>query len=128
VNTLGLSHRVTISEQNLHELLPLSSLVISEDTTAGMEAMFWGKILVHAHFTASEPTLPIVAYGAALPANCAEELVSSILKAQQLTIEERHAIQKGQAEFIRDFAGVCDGSAGARVLSCLEDLLGARVS
>lgn len=48
-----LSDRIEIlpSKVRLETLFPKASIVITEDSTSGMDAMFWGKVLVHTHFS-----------------------------------------------------------------------------
>lgn len=112
-----LASRVEISSQSLHTLFPQASTVITEDSTAGLEAMFWGKPLVHAHFTASKPAVPFVEYGAALPAYSDEMLQAALDRSQTLTPPEQEQLLQAQRYFLQDFAGPCDGQAAQRVVA-----------
>lgn len=123
VEQIGYTDRVMIVEQNIHELFPEVKLVISEDTTTGMEAMFWGRPLVHAHFSKSMPTMPFVEYGAALPGFNEEDLIESIGAMHSMTLQDLQKFYDGQTKFLMDFAGLCDGKATERVVKFVVDVL-----
>jgi hypothetical protein len=123
INQQQLSDRAEISTASVQSLLPQASLVISEDSTAGLEAMFWGKLLIHAHFAACKPTLPFAAYGAALPAYSAELLQSALEHAPFLTAIERDRMLEGQRHFATDYAGLCDGQAHERMLALISEVM-----
>ncbi len=114
----GLGDRVVMTGERPLDLFDGASLVFTEDSTAGLEAMFWGKPLVHVHFAPSEPTLPLVDYGAALPGRCAVTLADSIARAE-MTPAATAGMLDGQRRFLRDFAGPCDGHAADRVRAFL---------
>lgn len=122
----GMQDRVRVTDDNIHRLIPDSTIVITEDSTAGMEAMFWGKPLVHAHFAESVPTVPFVPYGAALPGFCPDELVASLIKVKQLTQAETREICEAQRAFLSGFAGPCDGRSGDRVVGLVHDIINRR--
>lgn len=115
VRTHASGCRVAILDTPVPDLLPSSGIVISEDTTAGMEAMFLGKRVVHAHFAASPPTVGYVAYRAALPGFDPDELAKSLRLASHLRGAEAVAMLDGQRAFLFDHAGPCDGNAASRV-------------
>lgn len=115
--------RVKILNTDVQTLIPGTKTVISEDSTAGMEAMFGGKVVVHVHFAESSPTMPFVEYMAALPAFSAEMLQESLRHAECLTPGECNRMIEGQREFITDHAGPCDGEAAQRVISFISDVL-----
>ena len=119
--------RVKIVEEPLRQLLPRASVVISEDSTAGMEAMFWGKRLVHAHFASSPPVLPFVEYEAALPAFSTDQLRKSLYGAETMNEEELTRMRVGQQRFLEDYAGPRDGKSAARVLSFVMEALADRI-
>ena len=77
---------------SIHGLLSESSVVITEDSTAGMEAMFWGKVLIHAHFAQSPPVMPFVEYGASLPAFSGEMLFESLHYIYQKFPEQKRPV------------------------------------
>ncbi len=111
----GLGERAQIVDAPPLELIPHASVVISEDSTAGMEAMFLGKPLVHAHFAPTPPTMAFVGYDAALPGFDAAQLARSIASAEQLDSADQAHMLDGQRRFLQDHAGPCDGRAAQRV-------------
>ncbi|MBD3882069.1 hypothetical protein IFO70_09895 [Phormidium tenue FACHB-886] len=119
----GLMHQVKLATASVPTLLPNASLVISEDSTAGLEAMFWGKRVIHAHFAACPPTVPFAAYDAALPAYSAEMLQMALAQVQQLTPVQHSQMLQGQRSFLEDYAGVCDGLAHQRILSLITEVV-----
>ena len=118
----GLGDRIEIVQSSVQSLLAGATYVISEDSTAGLEAMFFGKVVIHAHFAASKPTLPFVQYEAALPGYSVELLEDSLERAGQLTAIEQDTLLQGQRQFIQDYAGACDGQAHQRVFSRISAL------
>lgn len=119
----GMGDRVTITRDPLDDLMPQFDVVISEDSTAAMEAMFYGKIVVHAHFAASPPALPLVDYAAALPANNSERLQASLREIKELTSPQKDRLFQGQRNFIRDYAGPLDGKASQRVSALIHQTI-----
>ncbi|MBD1856057.1 MULTISPECIES: hypothetical protein [Leptolyngbya] len=116
-------HRVLMSSDSVRSLLPEASVVISEDSTVGLEAMFFGKIVVHAHFAASEPVMPFVKYQAALPGYTAEMLRTTLENLEQVTEAQAKQLFAGQCRLIQDFAGDCDGQALKRVTAMIQRIL-----
>lgn len=124
--THPLQHRITISNLPLQSLLPDARLVITEDSTAGMEAMFLGKPVILAHFAASPPVTPYVTYGSALPAFSAAMLQAALLKIQQMTVREGDRLLHGQRAFLLEFAGACDGQALEQMMAFILEVLQSR--
>ncbi|NJR74919.1 MAG: hypothetical protein HC773_17345 [Scytonema sp. CRU_2_7] len=115
--------RVEVSSASVQSLLPRASIVISEDSTAGLEAMFFGKVVIYAHFADSQPVMPFVNYGAALPGYSPEEIWDSLQRGQQLTTIEQNNILQGQINFLRDYTGPCDGNAHQRISAFISSVL-----
>ena len=115
-----MSDRIALTRESLDQQIPKANIVISEDSTAALEAMFFGKILIHAHFAPSPPVLPLVQYSAALPANTPELLQDSLSKATALSAEQANQLFTGQRSFIRDYAGPLDGQATQRVSTLIK--------
>jgi Capsule polysaccharide biosynthesis protein len=118
-----LGDRVELATASVTALLPEASLVISEDSTAGLDAMFSGKVLVHAHFAATPPVLPLGEYGAALPAYSTAMLQDALRQAQTLTSAQAASLLQGQRRFLQDYAGDCDGQATHRLAALVYDVL-----
>jgi hypothetical protein len=116
-NKLG--DRVMIDRRPLQIVLPQASVVITEDTTAGMDAMFFRKPMVHVRFSDTAPVLPFVEYGAALPAFDSNELLASVAM-----VDSRGPNNRCQAmsRFLLDHAGPCDGGAAQRLTELILDV------
>jgi len=110
----GMHDRVRVPDDALFDLLRDASLVVSEDSTAGMDAMMMGKVVIHAHFAAALPAMPFVEYGAALPGFSAAQLARSLRAAGRFAEPDLMTLQKNQRRFLRDFAGPVDGRAAER--------------
>ncbi|MFP4500596.1 MAG: hypothetical protein ACLFTT_06305 [Candidatus Hydrogenedentota bacterium] len=119
----GLGERAQIVDTPPMQLFPAASVVISEDSTAGMEAMLLGKPVVHAHFAPAPPTMAFVDYDAALPGFNPLELAESIVTAENLDEAAQKAMLAGQRRFIEDHAGPCDGKAAERVREFILEIL-----
>jgi hypothetical protein len=118
-----LSERVRVSTDAVWPLMAQAELLITEDSTAGMDAMLLGKPLVHVHFAESAPVMPFVSFGAALPAFDEQDLVDAVRKAHCLSEDERSAMQSGQDAFLRHAVGERDGCASMRAARFVEDVL-----
>jgi Capsule polysaccharide biosynthesis protein len=123
VDSYKLGDRVEVTNANVQSLFPRASIVISEDSTTGLEAMFFGKVVIHAHFADSPPVMPFVDYGAALPGYSPEDIWDSLQRGQLLTIIEQNNILQGQINFLRDYTGSCDGNSHQRILSFISSVL-----
>jgi UDP-N-acetylglucosamine 2-epimerase len=117
----GVFERVHLIDCPLEQAFELAEFVISEDSTAGLEAMLAGKILVHAHFAPCTTTVPFVEYGAALPGNTPEILLTSIAKAANLDKTSKSNLKAGQRKFIEEFAGDLDCNASGRLITLIEE-------
>jgi hypothetical protein len=116
--------RVQIVDTPPKMLFARAGVVITEDTTAGMEAMFEGKRVVHAHFAPTPPTVDYVGYDAALPGFSAPQLADSLRHAAMLVSAEASAMLDGQRRFLLAHAGPCDGRAGERVRDFILNVMG----
>ena len=115
--------QIKIGKDPLQKLLPSASIVFTEDSTGGMEAMFFGKPLVHVHFTITEPTMPFTEYEAAVPVFDSEELTEAISRIQSFHSLEQKKMVAGQRGFLSDYAGPLDGKATQRILSFIKNFL-----
>ncbi len=118
-----LNERVSLSSEPIRSLFPNASVVISEDSTVGLEAMFFGKVVIHAHFAASDPVIPYVEYNAALPGYSQELLQTSLQKFEHLTEEQQRTLLTGQRRFLQTYSGSEDGTARSQVLSMIHSVL-----
>jgi len=118
-----IADRVAVSGRRIEKLLNRAKLVITEDSTAGMDAMFAGKIVVFAHFAASEPVTPFAEYGAALPAYGPNRLHKALTDASNMSPEALDHMRAAQRTFIEDHAGPRDGRAGDRFVAFVSRVL-----
>jgi len=118
-----LKDRIKISNSKLETLIPKANAVITEDSTAGMDAMFFGKIVIHAHFAKTSPATPFIEYGAALPAYSKDMLRRALQHAPHLTESESVKMLEAQRTFIRDHAGPCDGKQDQRIITFIHEVL-----
>lgn len=109
----GLGDRIAFATGGMAPALDAADVVVTEDSTAALDAMLKGKPLVHAHFAPTPPALPLAPYRAALPGGDTATLRDSLLA---LT-EADGSLFAGQRRFIDDFAGPLDGKSRARVLA-----------
>ncbi len=119
----GLSDRVTVTHRPLQTCLPNTDIVISEDSTAAVEAMFFGRPVVHAHFAPSPPVLPLAPYQAALPAHNAKTLLAALQQTQSMDKTARKTMLNGQQRFVYDYIGQLDGQATQRVTDLIEQII-----
>lgn len=115
-------HRVTISCLDPDKLFPSASVIMTEDTTAALEAMFHAKPLIHVYSAATPPVLPLVSMKAALPGHDSESLADSLRKLSRLTQAGRRAMDNGQKEFI-DLYHPLRGNATQRLKCLVTDSL-----
>ncbi|WP_338733319.1 capsular polysaccharide export protein, LipB/KpsS family [Mangrovimonas cancribranchiae] len=99
----NVSSRVTLLNDSLDKIIEQVSVVITEDTTAGIEAIRSFKPCVHAHFSKSNPVLPLVTYHAALPGFAPSELYKSLERSLVLSEEDFEVMMKGQIKFMESF-------------------------
>jgi hypothetical protein len=123
IDERGMGSRVHLVHDSIEALISRASIVFSEDSTAGMDGMFAAKPLIHLHFAPVSPAMPFVEYAAALPGFNSEELLCSIEATLSANRGAAAHMLDGQIAFLRDFAGPCDGHAGARLAESLKRLL-----
>ncbi len=112
--------RVSINKkETAQSLLPKASLVLTENSTAGLDAMFWGKILVYIHFDSSEPYMAYGTDGAALPAYSVKMLNEVLEGYAKLDAEKLKEMAIRQKEFLDKYAGPLEGNA----IECIKDLI-----
>lgn len=115
-----------VIDDTVTNLLAKAGVVVTEDSTAGMDAMLLGRVVVHAHFSPAATVMPFVDYGAALPGFTPAELADSVHRATSLARGERDAMRTGQARFLDDFAGPRDRQAGSRFAAFVEEVVNRR--
>lgn len=119
---VGRRCRICANTEPLDAQLRSAKAVLSEDSSAALDAMWAGKPLIFAHFMPCTPTLPLLAYGAALDGSGEEPLLAA-LQALRSGIYDAVAMAEGQRRFVADFAGPLDGRAGERVAEFVSEVL-----
>jgi UDP-N-acetylglucosamine 2-epimerase len=119
IQSSSVEERIHLSSDNVEKLLPQASLVFTEDSTAGLDALFFGKVLIYLHFSKAQIVTPFLEYGAALAGLHERELLSAIQQAYSLSFKDRHRLLQAQRKFIHDFAGYCDGKFTERFNECI---------
>ena len=99
ISKSGLDTRVEIVNEPVESYFAKASVVVTEDSTAGVEAMLYNIPCIHAHFSKSEPVLPFVKSGVALAGYSHEELVNNLKKLFNLTQEKKEIIKINQQKF-----------------------------
>jgi len=118
----GMQNRVALTDMPVLDLLPQARVVITEDSTAGLEAMLFGKPLVHAHFAPSAPTAAFSEHGAALPALTHEGLGEALARMEAFSDADCAAMHAHQRRYLEAHAGPLDGGAMPRVAEALRAL------
>lgn len=110
---------------DIYNLIFWSDLVITLDSTAGIEAMIFDKPLITFNVTKREDRVPYAKKGAAVGLYRKEELlpaIKSILSDEDLIFKLKSARKK----FIEEYAYRVDGNSGNRVFDLVEDLMEAK--
>lgn len=123
IQEIGCSDGIKLVSGELWDYLPEAKVVITEDSTAGLEAMFFGKPILHVHFAPSKPTLPIVEYKAGFPGYSPEYLQQNLKNLLNLNQIQKQEMYIGQQAFIRDFAHALDGKSAERCMTFLNSIL-----
>ncbi|NDJ18746.1 hypothetical protein [Myxacorys almedinensis] len=123
IESHSVEDRVSIVSESVRSLFPDASVVISEDSTIGLEAMFFGKVLIHAHFAPSEPVIPLVQYNAALVGYSSKLLQTALQEVDHLSEAQQQQLFSGQRRFLQEYAGICDGQAQKRVTAMIQTVL-----
>lgn len=118
-----LEDRIKFVQGNFTHFLKSAKVVIVEDSTAALEAMFYGKPILHAHFAHREPVLPISRYGAGLPAYFPAQLEENLHALMHINDCQKQEMFKKQQEFINEYASNLDGKAASRCNEVIEKIL-----
>ena len=97
-----LEEKVTITNQSIKTLVKANSIIITEDSTAGVEALKYSLPCIHAHFANSNPVLPFLKYEAAYLATNPSELEDAFKKILNLSAIELQQMRLGQQKMITD--------------------------
>jgi len=103
IDKMNLSNQVELSTEKISKVLKEASIVVTEDSTAGVEALTYNLPCIHAHFANCKPVLPFVEYGAALSGKNSKELKSNLEKALNMSSKQLKTMNVGQQKMIKDF-------------------------
>lgn len=118
LNDFGCASRVSVASigSSLYENIRNADVVFTEDSTSGMEAMLFGKPIIHLSACKAGPVLPFIDYGAAFSGLSQESVEASATRLfKGMSKIEKVAMLRGQQNFLNDFCGVFDGKAAQRV-------------
>jgi hypothetical protein len=116
----GYCKTICLKNFNIYTLIYICDLVITLDSTVGLEAMFFDKPLIAVNLTKREDRVPYAKNGAAIGVYRESDLIPAIKTA--LTDNEAIAQLKNKREkFIEDYAYALDGRAGERILSFIRN-------
>ncbi len=118
-----MSDQISTCNDPLERCLSAANLVFTEDSTAGMDAMTRGKVLIHLHFCQTPPVVPFVDYKAAIPASNKTMLCEGIDVALDMDSSTLNTMFRGQRAFLRDHAGPCDSHARHRFRDFVASIL-----
>jgi len=113
------NNAVAVKDIDIYTLIYFSELVMTQDSTVGLEAMLFGKPLVTVNFTKREDRVPYFGKGAALGVYKEADLPSAIEK----TLADKETILKlkiGRSAFLEEYAYKIDGKANERILNLLK--------
>lgn len=102
---------VKVVSNGLNNALENVDLVICEDSTAIIDAMINGKLIILVHFADSDPTLPIKLFDAAPIARNKDELEKAINKILSLNDDDLLELQRKQDNFIEYCVGTIGGNS-----------------
>jgi hypothetical protein len=117
------NNAVATKKTDIYTLIYFSELVITQDSTVGLEAMVFDKPLITVNLTKRQDRVPYAEKGGAVGVYKGADLPSAVRQA--LTDEKTiSGLKAGRKEFIRDYAHALDGKARARAAGVLDMMCG----
>jgi hypothetical protein len=120
VENSGMSDRVRISMDSPMDLYKDAKFVITEDSTAGLEALLFGKNMIHVNFASQPVSVPFSKYDVALLARNEDDFSGMVEKVLQneycLDLESRKS-------FVFHLLFCMDGKSTERAVNCIKDYL-----
>lgn len=104
----GLEEQIIITNEKLLNLFSKVDVVVTEDSTAGAEAMYYKLPCIHAHFAKSIPVLPFVNYDSAFSGQSNEELLESLKSVFILSNEAIEKMKQCQEHFLKDYLPIAN--------------------
>ena len=112
---------ITFRDNSAHEIINASDVVITLQSTTGLEAIYLGKPLIVLNLTGRKELTDYVSSGAAYPARSKEELTAAIrvLVEQKAALSENY--QEAQARYLCDSLS-CPGKSASRCADVIINL------
>ncbi len=107
---------VRLTSDPVDHVLNDATVVVSEDSTAGLDALLAGRRVVQAHLCPTPPVVPFAREGAALPGFTPAQLRASVVHLLDGRRGPRH---EAVASFIQRFAGRTDGRCVERAVEAI---------
>lgn len=115
--------RISFDHGPIEKVIEGAGIVFTEDSSAGLDAMLQGKLMVQVHFCEDLPAVPYADAGAALFAGNYVELREAIDNLICCSEEGALAMRKAQQLLIKTLIGNQDGCSINRALNVLNDYL-----
>lgn len=103
---------------SLKEFINNQDLILTQDTTAGLEAILLGKPLIYLNLVGRKDTMPYAKFGAAVGVYKISELPPK-LKRLLKSRERQETMQEAQKRFIEKYLKL-DGKAALRILRLIK--------
>lgn len=121
---LAARFRLTVAlnpEAELAELIDLADVIISQYTTAGLEAIIKGKPVVYLNLFCVPDLVPFAKVGAAIGVYAPEELAPAVRAAlEDPTV--RQELAAGRQRLLREYLSDLDGRATERVVALVKGI------
>ncbi|MEM8493785.1 MAG: hypothetical protein AAF663_00180 [Planctomycetota bacterium] len=118
----NLSGRVTLSVDSVEQEIKSAGVVLTEDSTVGLEAMIFGRPVIHTHFATSPPAIDFADAGAARRA-FDPKMLSEALATTCRTDHVDARMHEAQRKLLDRHLGSLDGNAGQRVRDLVCELM-----
>ena len=114
---------VKISTSDLDHALAAVDLVICEDSSAIIDVMLKGKLVIMAHFADSEPTLPVKIFDVVPIARNEEELDNAVKEILALDEDKLSSLQKKRDEFIEYCVGTITMDSTSKTIEKIYQIM-----
>lgn len=110
------NNAIAVRDFEIYTLIYFSDLVMTLDSTVGLEAMIFDKPLITFNFTKRKDRVPYAEKGAAIGVYHEQDLIFAIKEA--LTdLEKISQLKSGRAKFLEEYAFKLDGKDRERILN-----------